>query len=527
MPHWPTPRQMPVSLRRLFPQASFVGCADIRVSAATEDSRRCTTGSLFAAIAGKRVEGAHCVPDAIRRGATSLLVERPLPDASVPQCVVPNVREAYSRLCSELMGCPSLRLHVSGVTGTNGKTTVTWLLRSIFQAAGKRAGVLGTIEYSDGIDRVPAGLTTPDSATLSCWLGQMVRAGTTHAAIELSSHALHQDRCAGTLLDAAVVTNVTHDHYDYHGGFEAYLASKARILDHCKKGAAVVLNADASAVMRLLSRIPDSARLVTYGLENRADLSATILAEDRSGTRFLLHLGQTTEMVCSPLVGRHNVSNCLAAAAVAQSAGISASSIVKGIEALCCVPGRLERIEGGQPFAVFVDYAHTEDALRRSIDCLKRLTAGRLICVFGAGGDRDRTKRPLLGKAAQQADLAVITSDNPRSEDPCRIVDDILAGFATPHDEHRAATLPHRHASPGRSSRSASAPHVELDRAEAIRWALRQAGPDDCVLIAGKGHEREQIVGTERRPFDDREVARQALQELSASRTVVEIGAYV
>ena len=481
---------MSVGLRRLFPFGSFVGCADVRVADATANSRECAEDMLFAAINGSRADGNKFIGEAIKRGASSLLVENPLAGAAVPQCVVPNVRKAYAELCAALAGSPSQRLKIAAVTGTNGKTTVTWLLRSIFQAAGKQAGLLGTIEYSDGVAAERAGLTTPDSKTLSQWLQCMVSRGTTHAAIELSSHALDQERPAGTLLEAAIVTNVTQDHFDYHSGHESYRASKARIFKHVKKSGLAVLNADDPVCASFADEVSRDLKVCTYGIEAAADVTATHIDASRDGTAFTLNFDGIHIDVRTELVGRHNVSNCLAASAAAIHLGVDLETIAAGIEALISVPGRLERVNCGQAFDVFVDYAHTDDALRRCIRFLDELSRGRVICVFGAGGDRDRSKRPLMGQAAAEADRAVITSDNPRTEDPARIIQEILPGF----------------------SQRGIVPHVEIDRAEAIRWALEHANPGDCVLIAGKGHETEQIVGTRRIPFDDRAVIRDCLE---------------
>jgi UDP-N-acetylmuramoyl-L-alanyl-D-glutamate--2,6-diaminopimelate ligase len=489
MTHRRPQHQVPVSLRRLFPRASFVGCADVRVARATERSDECTPDTLFAAIPGTRVNGAMFAADAISRGATSLLVEQPLANVSVPQCIVRNVRPSYSLLCAELAGRPSTLMHLSAVTGTNGKTTVTWLLRSILETAGKQTGLLGTIEYSNGINSEPATLTTPDSRRLSTALRDMLLNGTTHATIELSSHALHQDRCAGTYLDTAIVTNVTQDHFDYHGDAQSYLNSKARIVEHLKPNGVLIVNTDDVGSRSIGQQVPAGSRVVTYAIESSADITADIVEETTEHSRFVLRFADEQIEVRSPLVGRHNVSNCLAAAAAALSADIPISAIAAGIERLACVPGRLEHIDVGQSFDLFVDYAHTDDALGRVIDGLKRVTARRVICVFGAGGDRDSAKRPLLGRAASRADIAIITSDNPRSEDPAAIIHDIVQGFPP--------TTPQ--------------PLIESDRAAAILRAVEIAEPGDCVVIAGKGHETEQIIGGKRFPFNDRDVARQAL----------------
>lgn len=486
------PTLVPVSLRRLFPRASFVGCADIHVADATERSGDVRPQSLFAAIPGTRVDGAQFVSEALRRGAQSLLVQQPLCEVDVPQCVVPNVRRAFAELCSAMQGFPTRRLGVAGVTGTNGKTTTAWLIRSILEAAGKRSGLLGTIECSDGVERIPSALTTPDAKSLAGWMGRMRANGCSHAALEISSHALDQDRAAGVPLDVAIVTNVTQDHFDYHQNFEHYRDSKARIASLCKKGGLVVLNADDAGSISLRSRVDAGLKTLSIGIDCPADVTATIRDESLDGTDFLLNIGHESIATSTALVGRHNVSNCLAAAAAAHHMGIAAAHIVAGLEALVSVPGRLERITAGQDFDVFVDYAHTDDALRRCLRFLKPLARGRMIVVFGAGGDRDKTKRPLLGKAASEADLIVVTSDNPRSEDPNRIIEEILSGFRE----------------------TSKKPFVEVDRAAAIHWALQHASPGDCVLIAGKGHETEQIIGTVHHPFDDRQVARDVLTEL-------------
>jgi len=544
MPSPSLPTRVPLSLRFLFPRASFVGRADVFVSDVKENSDDCTFGDTFAALPGMKVDGANFALAAVRKGATSVLTQRPLADVPVPQCVVPNVRLAYAQLCAALHGDPSHELRTVGVTGTNGKTTVTWLVRSILAAAGHRCGLTGTIEYSDGIQTERSSLTTPTARTLNDWLGRMVTARTKHVAMEISSHSLDQDRVAGTELDAAIITNITQDHFDYHGDFDNYVAAKARIAELCKPDGCVILNADDdrvkslyapggcrirensadrsqhsriltnSATSRILTNSATSeaenndtltARtLVTFGLSPDTDVSAAILEETLDGTRFQLRLRRETLEVTTPLVGRHNVLNCLAAAAAAAHLGVSPDEIAVGIESLEAVPGRLERIDGGQPFSAFVDYAHTDDALQRCVEALKRLTTGRVICVFGAGGDRDRTKRPKLGRAASGADVAVVTSDNPRSEDPAKIIKEIVKGIPT-----------------GRSV------HVEIDRAAAIRWAVQNARPNDCILVAGKGHETEQILGDRRIPFDDREQLRQAIEETTVSsqrRTPVSVG---
>jgi len=498
-----------VSLRRLFPSASFVGCGDIRVSTATDQSGRAVPGGLFAAVRGTRQDGLRYVDEAVVRGASSLLVPHPVPSAAVPQCVVHDVRAAYSRLSQAVSGDPSQRLRLAGVTGTNGKTTIAWLLRAIWQAAGHPSGLLGTIEYDDGGHTQQAELTTPDPATLASWLAAMVARGTTHAALELSSHALDQDRANGVVLEAAILSNLTQDHFDYHGDWANYAAAKTGILELCAPSGMVIYNADDPRIVSMVEEAPretlEGRRLCTFGIEHEADVTARVLEESVAGSRFLLEHRETAFAergsfeVSTRLVGRHNILNCLAAAALAVDQGVSKRAIASGIESLAWVPGRLEAVRCGQPFDVFVDYAHTDDALRRCLDALRRVVPGRLICVFGAGGERDRLKRPLLGRAAADtADICIVTSDNPRSEDPARILAAVARGV----------------------SEAGGQPMVVEDRREAISQALRIAAPGDGVLVAGKGHESYQEIGGRRLRFDDREVVRATLHKAARSDRV-------
>jgi UDP-N-acetylmuramoyl-L-alanyl-D-glutamate--2,6-diaminopimelate ligase len=489
---------VPVSLRRLLPQASFVGCGEIIAVDVTDDSRLAGPNLVFAAIPGTKADGTVFVPEAVARGCTAVLTSHPLPDTSVRQCIVPDVRLAYAKLCQALYGHPAARLQIAGVTGTNGKTTTAWMIRSLLSAAGRRSGLLGTVEYSDSAVSESASLTTPDPKTAARWFRRMLEAGCSHAAIELSSHALHQGRLAGVQLNAAVITNITQDHFDYHPNIDEYIAAKGRIIEHVTPGGVIVINVDDPGARRLLRTAERSARRVvtTSIVESRveaeasdATLRAIIENESLTGTEFVVLVGSTEFNVCLPLPARHNVSNALAAIAVAQHFGLNPSTIAESLAVLPSVPGRLEPIESARGIRVFVDYAHTDDALRRVIDGLKSLAGGRVICVFGAGGDRDRKKRPLLGEAASHADFAVVTSDNPRTEPPQSIIEDIAAGFPVGFTQF----------------------HIEPDRRRAIEFALSEAREGDCVLIAGKGHEREQVVGTERLPFDDRAVVQDLL----------------
>jgi UDP-N-acetylmuramoyl-L-alanyl-D-glutamate--2,6-diaminopimelate ligase len=379
---------------------------------------------------------------------------------------------------------------VVGITGTNGNTTTSCLVAGVLTEAGHRVGLLGTLGYLDGKVIDPSTLTTPPADLLADYLARMVENDCTHAVMEVSSHALDQSRTAGVQFDAACITNVRRDHLDYHGSLAEYRKSKARLLGQLGPRGFAVVNADDPVAAGYLRDF--DGPVLTVGIEQPAEITATLLEQHLSEQTFLFTAGSETIPVRTQMIGTHHVSNCLVAAAVGLTYGIDLPTVVRGLESVGHVPGRLERIECGQPFGVFVDYAHTPDALAAVLDTLRPLTRGRLLCVFGAGGDRDRPKRPLMGRAVEsRTDLVVLTSDNPRTEDPETIAREVLAGFERPGDVH-----------------------VRLDRAEAIRAALAAAEPGDCVLVAGKGHERWQIVGGEEIPFDDAEVARAWLYEV-------------
>jgi UDP-N-acetylmuramoyl-L-alanyl-D-glutamate--2,6-diaminopimelate ligase len=388
-----------------------------------------------------------------------------------------------------LAGDPACRLKTIGVTGTNGKTTTSYLIASVLAAGGYKTGVLGTLGYFDGAEWGDAGWTTPPQNVLATWMGRMVANGCTHAVMEVSSHALAQQRLAAVPLDVACVTNVRRDHLDYHATWREYRNAKARIFDYLTPEGFAVVNVDDAASDGLMAEI--NGPVLSVGVERPAEITGIVVERFPSEQTFLLSAGNETAPVRTPLIGTHNLLNCLVAAAVGTVYSIDLATIVAGLEAIERVPGRLERIECGQPFSVFVDYAHTPDALTSALDALRQVTSGRLICVFGAGGDRDKSKRRPMARAVESlADLAVVTSDNPRSERPEAIVDEIVAGF-----------------------RDRSSAHTIVNRSEAIHWALEQAQPGDCVLIAGKGHETYQIIGEKRHKFDDREVASRWLYE--------------
>lgn len=477
-------------LRQLLPEAQFLNCRDIVVSGVSTDSRSITSGQVFVAVAGNTCDGHAFIDEAIGNGATAIVVQRLVSHRSVPQCVVRCTATAHALISMALAVGQQQSTTVAGITGTNGKTTTSWVLRSILKAAGHRTGLVGTICTDDGVNSRPSTLTTPPAGVLAEHFRRMMLARTSHCAMEISSHALVQKRCAGIHLSAAAITNVTQDHFDYHGTSEAYQSAKAEIANLLYPDAPLLLNVDDASCRSIMAGIDHGVRFVTYGVNNPgAELQATVLSRTHRSQRIRLRLAQGDAEVRLRLIGRHNVSNCLAAAGLAEQLGVSLTHIIDGLQAVHAVPGRLERIDEGQPFQVLVDYAHTPDALTQCLDTIREVVPGRLICVFGAGGERDRSKRPLMARAAVAADVSIVTSDNPRSEDPRQIIDDITAGFSA-NDFHL----------------------VEVDRRAAIAVALEQAEFGDVVIVAGKGHESSQETAGVMLPFDDRDVIRQLLR---------------
>ncbi len=480
--------------------------ADPDVRRVVADSRRVQPGDAFCAIAGHESDGHRYVEQAVAAGAVAVFAERPV-EANVPVVEVADGRRALARLAHRCLGDPSRNMTVIGVTGTNGKTTTTYLLESVLQAAGRRCGVLGTIVYRLGpgcvVDR-PTHVTTPGADELAEMFARMLAAGTDHVAMEVSSHALDQERVAEIDFDAAVFTNLTGDHADYHPTPEHYLDAKARLFRGLRPDAAAIVNRDAAPNLTVRGQTPNEiiaactpARVTWFGLSAAADVSGQVLAINTQGSRFRLSLPDAEPReVNLPLIGRHNVSNSLSAAAAAWRLGIAPDAIVAGLEGLRAVPGRLQPVAApdgsAPPVTVLVDYAHTDDALDNVLSAVRPLVGrGRLIVVFGCGGDRDAGKRPRMAAVAEHwADAVVVTSDNPRSEPPEAIIDQIMAGF-----------------SQGGSAKVTRQP----DRRAAIERAIALADPGDLVLIAGKGHEDYQILGRQKVHFDDREVAAEAL----------------
>jgi UDP-N-acetylmuramoyl-L-alanyl-D-glutamate--2,6-diaminopimelate ligase len=461
------------------------------------DSRQVRSGDVFVAIKGTVHDGHDHVTEALSRGASFVLCDREVQGLSETDrgkiLFVKDTREALGDVANRIYGDPSGDLKVYGVTGTNGKTSTIFLIDGILNKMGRPSGLISTVFTKTADDSiVRSSMTTPDALSLNRFLSQMVAGWKQAAAVEISSHALDQKRVWGLKLDSAVFTNITPEHLDYHKDMVTYLSDKARIFEYLKPGGVGVLNEDDPMVIGLRDKI-DLPRLVTFGLGERADVRADNIIMSAEGTEFdLVTRDIGTAHVKTSFIGRHNVYNMLAAAASLVESGLIADDIAEGLGCAPQVPGRLEKIDSAAPFGTFVDYAHTPNALENVLGCLRSLARDRLICVFGCGGDRDKTKRPVMGQiAADICDLVLITSDNPRTEDPMDIIRDIEKGVLN------------------KSNYS-----IILQRQDAIREALKAAKDGDIVVIAGKGHEDYQIIGDRVTHFDDREVARVTLKEL-------------
>lgn len=452
------------------------------------DSRRAVPGSLFVALPGVKADGAVYTEDAVRRGAVAVISQMPcVCGGRFPCAQVANARLALALLAARFYGDPSSRLCTVGITGTNGKTTVSFMLREIFKAAGRLSGLIGTVRYEIGDRVIPASRTTPEAPDLQAMFSQMERSGCDSAVMEVSSHALAQHRVSGILYDAVVFTNLTQDHLDYHGTFEEYFEAKARLFSQVRRYA--VINGDNVWGLRLLDRFSQTARCISYGFKPDAQVRGTHPVTDRDGSRMHVESPWGTADVRLKLIGRFNLHNALAAFSAAAALGIPIEVIVQALAELPGVPGRLEAVENKKGKRVFVDYAHTDDALFNVLQTLREITPGRLVAVFGCGGNRDKGKRPLMGKvAARIADYSILTTDNPRSEDPAQIASEIAAGF----DSERKY-------------------EIVLDRKAAIARGLELVGKKDTLLVAGKGHETYQEFNGTVFPFDDRDAVREAL----------------
>ena len=470
------------SLLEVLEAPSPSGAADVPISGLAYRSDRVRPGDAFFAIRGFVHDGHAFAADAVSRGAAVLVVERVLEGLSVPQVVVVNTRIALAIGAAAFFDQPSSALDVVGITGTNGKTTTTYLLDSILRADGRTTGLVGTVETRVADERRPAGRTTPESADLQALLAEMRDRGVNGVAMEVSSHAIDLHRIDGIRFAAVAFTNLTQDHLDYHHTLEEYASVKRRLFEDFHAGTRVV-NVDDALGAAMASELGVEC---TVGRAERADVRALDEHGDARGTAFTLRTPSGEARVRLPLAGAYNVSNSLVAAGCAVSLGVDLTTVVTGLETAPQVPGRLERVDAGQAFAIIVDYAHTPDSLEKAVAAVKAVTLGRVIVVFGCGGDRDPEKRPLMGRAAGRlADHVVVTTDNPRSEDPVGIILQIEDGLR----------------------QTGASWQVEVDRRHAIAAAVSQAAPGDSILIAGKGHEDYQIFADRTIHFDDREVA--------------------
>ena len=463
-----------------------------RLTGLCADSRRVTPGSLFFALNGLRYDGNDYIAEAIDRGAEAIVSERPgRVSGSVAYIQVKNIRGTLAETARRFYDFPDRELDLIGITGTNGKTTVAWLLKYLLDQPGKTIGVLGTIEYSLGTRTLPASRTTPESLDLYAMLAQMRQADCSCAVMEVSSHGIEQERITGLGFKIAVFLNLTQDHIDYHESMERYFEVKSSLFTG--KNVACpeisIINLDDPYGRRLLSLLPEGNRVLTFGTDPQADFYATDIKLDSKGSRFKLHWPDGAIKATGPLLGSYNLSNILAAMAIGYAMGFHPGELVSRLPGFPGVPGRMERVDAGQPFNVLVDYAHTDDALANALSMLRDITTGRLLIVFGCGGNRDSGKRPLMTRAVmERADHAWATADNPRGESIESIFEDMKAGITS----------------------AENITFVE-ERRWAISLALDSARPGDCLLIAGKGHETFQEFANSVLPFDDRQVARELL----------------
>jgi len=483
------------TLAGAIPVRQVIGPLDRAVESIAYDSRRVQRNGLFVALRGEKNDGHEFIGQAIENGASVIVAEREEKNPRATCLLVENTRTALADLAATFYGLPARRLKLAAVTGTNGKTTTTFLIKHICEKAGLRCGLIGTVRYEIGERVLPAARTTPESLDLQELLAQIANAGCRAAAMEVSSHALTQERVRGLEWDVAVFTNLTQDHLDYHGTMENYFESKAKLFTQLtqqqkKRKPVAVVNMDDRYGEQLLDKIDTKISVVTFGMGVRADFRASNYRMEFGGTSYQLDARGKSYLVRLPLIGRFNVANSMAALAAANALGLNLREAVLSLGKSPQVPGRLEMVPAKRQFQVFVDYAHTPDALLNVLKTLRQLEPGRLIVVFGCGGDRDRQKRPLMGRIADQnADYSIITSDNPRKEDPNAIISEIEKGFGS--DCYEKVT----------------------GRAEAIVRAIAVAQPRDIILIAGKGHETYQEFADHNVPFDDIQVARRAIED--------------
>jgi UDP-N-acetylmuramoyl-L-alanyl-D-glutamate--2,6-diaminopimelate ligase len=481
-------------LRSLAARPDLSGVPNVQITGVKEDSRLVQPGNLFVARPGTRTDGAQFLADAAAKGAVAAIVAAHVENSPLPQIVIPRIAPVASILASTLHGRPDRSVRAIGITGTNGKTTTAYLLRHILASAGVRCGLIGTVENDDGRVVREANLTTPGACDIADLLASMRENGCRACAMEVSSHALDQDRAAGVNFAGAIFTNLTGDHIDYHLTKENYVAAKAKLFSSLDRDAVAAVNCASPWWNRMVQNC--NARVVRFGLTDGCDYRATDTKTSAYGTHFVLNTPDGVTEVAMPMIGRHNIENALGAAVIAgELFGLTVHQIAMGLKDAVGAPGRLQPVRCDQPFAVFVDYAHTDDGLDNVLRSLRPVTKGKLRVMFGCGGDRDRTKRPRMAAIAEKlADAIYITSDNPRTEQPAEIVKEIVQGLSP-------------------AARKSAV--IEPDRHKAIQRIIADAQPGDVVLLAGKGHENYQIVGTERRHFDDVEEAKNAIGSLS------------
>ncbi len=456
------------------------------------DSRNLHPGGIFVAIKGTRTDGHDFIGQAVMKGAKYIVLQKPVTVVSAEVIQTDDTAQALGLLSQAYFDHPNSKLINLAVTGTNGKTTTTYLLRSIIINAGKKCALIGTVEvdFGGGEKPIEAFMTTPDAFELASLSSQMVAAGAEYMVAEASSHAIEQNRLAGIDFTVAAFTNLTGDHLDYHKTMDAYLAAKLKLFEKLIPDTSAVINADDPVCQKVAAAT--NAKKIFYSLQNQADITADIISMDITGTVFDLNLQGKKVRVKTPLIGHHNISNHLAAAGLAFACGFAPDAIVQGLSNFTVVPGRLQKVPFSGDFTVLVDYAHTDDALKNVLTALKPLCKGRLMVVFGCGGDRDKTKRPRMARIAEQfADRIFITSDNPRNERPAAIIDEILKGFSSLSNDNMV---------------------VQPDRKKAIASAVNCAQTGDIILIAGKGHENYQIIGAEKIHFSDIETASEFLK---------------
>ena len=478
----------------------MVGKTNLEISGIACDSKAVKPGYLFAALKGSKVNGADFIDEAIERGASAILLDacdKGIFKKGDTFIYAKDARLALALACQAYFGDISGKMRLIGITGTNGKTTITYLMESLFKFINQEAGIIGTVNYRFGRRLIPAVNTTPGTLELYSLLSSMQKEKIENCVMEVSSHSLELGRVETLKFDAAIFTNLTREHLDFHKNMEDYLNAKLKLFEKIKKGGFAIINTDDPSAAKIIEKIKSDgkAKVITYGINRRADVMASGIDLSCRGLKFQLGVaepGSAPINIESSLIGRHNIYNILASIAAAITLGMDLKNVKKGIEAMKGLPGRLESVGCGQNFSVYVDYAHTEDGLENVLKSLRELKPGKLISVFGCGGNRDRFKRPRMGKISTElSDMVFITSDNPRNEEPMDIINEIARGIGLEKDNYA----------------------IEPDRFNAIKKALAEAREGDIVLVAGKGHETYQIFKDTMVPFDDREVVKRILRE--------------